>query len=114
MFSLAGLTFVYSLLLAAIMQAAHTLTRVALSLAMALATIDVLNPSTLLGELASKIGWSVFTCEAVVLLSVLASLLPPAFSSERSLGSFYASLSKTLWGARARSCRKPPSTRQSC
>ncbi len=70
--SLASLTFLYSLLLAAIMQAAHTLTRVALSVALAIATADILNPSTILGELVNKVGWSVFACEAVVLLSVLA------------------------------------------
>lgn len=72
LFSLATLTFVYSLLLAAIMQAAHTLTRVALSLAIATGATSVLNPGTLLGELVMKIGWSAFACEAVVLLSVFA------------------------------------------
>lgn len=71
-FSLATLTFAYSLLLATITQAAHTLTRVALSLAIASGATSVLNPGTLFGELAMKIGWSAFSCEAVVLLSVFA------------------------------------------
>jgi len=67
--SLAGLTFVYSVALAAIMQAAHTVTRVLLSLG---AVAAFTNPGTILGELVSKIAWSVLACEAVVLLSILA------------------------------------------
>ena len=67
--SLATLTLWYSLALAALMQAAHTLTRVLLSIVTASA---FLNPISILGELATKIGWSVFACEAVVLLSILA------------------------------------------
>lgn len=67
--SLAGLTFAYSVALAAIMQAAHTLTRVLLSLG---AVAAFTNPGTILGELVSKIAWAVFACEAVVLLSILA------------------------------------------
>lgn len=72
LFSLATLTFVYSLLLAAITQAAHTLARIALSLAIATGATNVSNPVALFGELMMKIGWSAFACEAVVLLSVFA------------------------------------------
>lgn len=67
--SLAALTFAYSVALAAIMQVAHTLTRVLLSFG---AVGAFMNPGTILGELVSKIAWSVLACEALVWLSILA------------------------------------------
>lgn len=67
--ALAGLTFAYSVALAAIMQAAHTATRVLLSLG---AVAAFTNPGTILGELASKIAWSVLACEVLVFFSILA------------------------------------------
>ena len=63
-------TLGYSLLLAALMQGAHTAFRVALTLLVGAATLPSL--AWLLGELANKVAWSVLVCEGVVLLSVLA------------------------------------------
>jgi hypothetical protein len=44
----------------------------ALSIASANTRLGVLDPSTIVGELAMKIEWTAFACETVALLSILA------------------------------------------
>ena len=63
-------TLRYSLLLAAIMQAAHFAVRLAFGAMLNLASLPGLV--TLLAELAQKITWSTLICEALVFASILA------------------------------------------